>query len=114
MSRARTLSARGRPGLARRSASFVVALALITSLVTSSGCNRYGLEILRGVVEITAAVAVTALVLAAHDAHYHHAHCGHHYVVYESQPVYHYQGRWEYYDPWDDVWYYYPDGPPGY
>lgn len=97
-----------------RTRNVVIALALSTGLATSSGCNRYGLEILRGVVEITAAVAVTALALAAHDAHYHHAHCGHHYVVHESRPVYQYQGRWEYYDPWDDTWYYYPDGLQGY
>jgi hypothetical protein len=97
-----------------RTRNVIIALALTTSLATSSGCNRYGLEILRGVVEIAAAVAWTALVLAAHDAHYHHAHCGHQYVVYESRPVYQYQGRWEYYDPWNETWYYYPDGLPGY
>lgn len=97
-----------------RARGILVALILTVSLIGSSGCNRYGWEVFRSVAELTAYVAVTAMVLAAHDAHYHHAHCGHRYVIYESRPVYHYEGRWEYYDSWDDTWYYYPDGIPGY
>ncbi|MCC6620196.1 MAG: hypothetical protein IT385_03015 [Deltaproteobacteria bacterium] len=92
----------------------VVAALLIASFMGSAGCNRHGWYIFGELVEVAAYVAITAAVLAAHDAHYHHYHCGHHWVVYEERPVYHYQGRWEYYDPYARTWYYYPDGIPGY
>lgn len=92
----------------------VVAALLITTFLGSSACNRYGWQVLGGLVEVAAYVAVTALVLAAHDGHYHHHHCGHRWVAYEDRPVYYYQDRWEYYDPYSRTWYYYPDGVPGY
>ena len=92
----------------------LIAALLISSFVGSAGCNRYGWQMLGSLVEVAAYVAVTALVLASHDAHYHSYHCGHRYVVYEDHPVYDYGGRWEYYDAYEDTWYYYPDGAPGY
>ncbi|MBL8786161.1 MAG: hypothetical protein JNJ59_14780 [Deltaproteobacteria bacterium] len=97
-----------------RSLTLGLVLAVLPLTLTTQGCNRYGWEIFRGAVEVAAYVAVTAMVLAAHDAHYHSYHCGHHYVVVENRPVYEYQGRWEYYDPHEDTWYYYPEGPPDY
>lgn len=92
----------------------LIAALLITLFAGSAGCNRYGWQLFGAVAEAAVYVAVTALVLSTHDAHYHSHHCGHHYVVYEERPVYHYQGRWEYYDPYAETWYYYPDGVPDY
>lgn len=86
----------------------------LTVVLGMSGCNRYGWELFRGAAEIAAYVAVTAMVLSWHDHHHHSYSCGHRYVVYESRPVYQYDGRWEYYDERADRWYYYPDGVPGY
>lgn len=99
--------------MTRRMKLLIVALMLSLGL-SSAGCNRYGWQLLGAAVEVAAYVAVTALVLSAHDSHYHSHHCGHHRVVYEGRPVYEYDGRWEYYDEYDGRWYYYPDGVPGY
>jgi len=110
MTRNHTTTERGKTGWTRR-----IALALVLAFALGgTGCNRYGWELFRGVAEIAAYVAVTALVLSVHDHHYHHYHCGHRYVVYEARPVYYYEGRWEYYDDRAGTWYYYPDGVPGY
>jgi hypothetical protein len=100
----------GRMGWPRK-----VVLGLVLGLVmatSTTACNRYGWELFRGAATIAAYVAVTAAVLSWHDHHHHSYHCGHRYVVYESRPVYHYEGRWEYYDPHARTWYYYPDGVP--
>jgi hypothetical protein len=94
-----------------------VAAALVIAVMmsgTASGCGRAGWELFGHAVGAIAYVAVTAMVLAAHDHHYHGAYCGHTYVVYEQHPVYYYDGRWEYYDPSAGSWYYYPDGIDGY
>lgn len=99
--------------MTRRTRLMIVALMLTLGLGTS-GCNRYGWQLFGAAVELAAYAAVTALVLASHDAHYHSHYCGHHYVEYEGRPVYEYRGRWEYYDPYQRTWYYYPDGVPGY
>jgi len=92
----------------------IVAALLLTVFIGGSGCNRYGWQVLGTIAEVAAYVAVTAVVLAAHDAHYHNHHCGHRYVVYEDRPVYYYEGRWEYYDPYEGTWYVYPEGIPQY
>jgi hypothetical protein len=89
-------------------------LVAFTLSATASGCGRTGWELFGRAVEAVAYVAVTAMVLAAHDHHHHSAYCGHTYVVYEQRPVYYYGGRWEYYDAGADTWYYYPDGIRGY
>jgi len=99
--------------MTRRMNLVIVALLLSLSL-GSVGCNRYGWQLLGDAVELAAYVAVTAIVLSAHDRHYHDAYCGHTHVYYEGHDVYDYRGRWEYYDRYDDRWYYYPDGIPGY
>lgn len=92
----------------------MLGVALTAVIGSGAGCNRYGWELFRGVAELATYVAVTAMVLSWHDHHHHHHGCGHQFVVYESRPVYHYDGRWEYYDDRAETWYYYPDGVPGY
>jgi hypothetical protein len=57
----------------------------------------------------TAAVVGHIAVLAAHDAHYHHDHCGHYRRWYGGRWVYYYGGHWEYYDDGAGSWYYYAD-----
>ncbi|MFH1132206.1 MAG: hypothetical protein V1754_12790 [Pseudomonadota bacterium] len=54
-----------------------------------------------------AAVLGTVAVIAHHDAHMHHYQCGCHRRWYQDQWVYHYDGRWEYYDRHHGRWYYY-------
>lgn len=84
----------------------ITAVVLAASL-TSGGCGRGGFLLARTLVT----VAAVATVLAWHDAHYHHHHCGHEYVYVEERPVYRYQGRWEYYDPDSGRWYMYEELP---
>ena len=91
-----------------KKSKFLVIGALFVVLVTQSGCGRMGMVAAR--VLVTAAVVAT--VLAVHDAHYHHHHCGHEYVIVDERDVYHYQGRWEYYDSHQDQWYEYRDFEP--
>jgi hypothetical protein len=55
----------------------------------------------------TAAIAGHVALLAYHDAHYHHDHCGHYRRWHDSRWVYYYDGRWEYYEPGDGSWYFY-------
>ena len=83
----------------------VVALLLALGLLTSTGCGRMAPFVARTIV----AAAVVATVVAAHDAHMHHHHCGHRSIIIDDHTVYHYQGRWEYYDPSTDTWYEYED-----
>ena len=92
----------------KKKISFAIVAALLSlALATSSGCGRMGGVVVRAMV----ATAVVATVLAAHDAHYHHHHCGHHFVIVEDREVYEYEGRWEYYDPYDGQWYAYDEPP---
>ena len=95
--------------------NLVVAMSLAGTLTaTQPGCTREGWQLMGALAEVAIYVAVTAVVIAHHDAHYHNHYCGHRWVVYEERPVYYYEGRWEYYDHYQDTWYYYPDGVPGY
>jgi len=55
----------------------------------------------------TAAIAGQVAVLAYHDAHYHHDHCGHYRRWHGERWVYYYDGRWEYYEPAEARWYVY-------
>lgn len=57
----------------------------------------------------TAAIAGTVLILAAHDAHYHHEHCGHYRRWHSERWVYYYGGHWEYYEEPSGTWYYYSE-----
>jgi hypothetical protein len=57
----------------------------------------------------TAAVAGQIAILAYHDAHYHHDHCGHYRRWYSGRWVYYYGGHWEYYDNGAGSWYYYAE-----
>jgi len=86
---------------------WVGAMLLSLMLLGQFGCTRHGLHVFRAV----ATVAVYAAILATHDSHYHNHHCGHTYVVHDNRPVYHYQGRWEYYEPDTGNWYHYDRRP---
>jgi hypothetical protein len=94
----------------RRFSVLLVALAL--GLVTSSGCvmsprTAHGIGHVAAAALWTAAVAGQIAVLAYHDAHYHHDHCGHYRRWHSGRWVYYYGGHWEYHD--GDSWYYYED-----
>jgi hypothetical protein len=84
-----------------------IATLLISLVLAQSGCGRAGLHALRAI----STIAAVATILAVHDAHFHSHHCGHQYMMVEERPVYHYQGRWEYYDEHDANWYYYNGSP---
>ena len=56
---------------------------------------------------MTAAIIGTVAVLTHHDAHFHDAYCGHPREWHDGRWVYHYQGRWEYYDHRSGNWYYF-------
>lgn len=91
------------------------ALALVLALVgTSSGCvmsPRTAGSIANVAVAglWTAAVVGQIALLAHHDAHYHHDHCGHYRRWYGGNWVYYYGGQWEYYDDGAGHWYYYAE-----
>ena len=86
-------------------------LAVVASLtVAGSGCTPGMARFAAGAFIMTAAVVTIAAI--HHDAHYHSHHCGHHYVLVEDRPVYHYQGHWEYYDEETGQWYRYRQPPP--
>lgn len=57
----------------------------------------------------TAAIVGTVTVLAYHDAHYHHDHCGHYRRWHDDRWVYYYGGHWEYYDDGSGTWYVYAE-----
>ena len=84
-----------------------VAALLITLTLTTSGCGRMGYLAMRTAIT----VATVATIVHWHDSHFHHHHCGHEYVYVEDRPVYHYQGRWEYYDQESGHWYQYEELP---
>ncbi len=85
---------------------FILVAVVITSLA-QMGCSPRGFAAFR----TFAAFATVATILAAHDAHFHSHHCGHEYVYVDERPVYHYEGRWEYYDAQSGHWYYYEGQP---
>lgn len=85
-------------------------LALCLALgLTSSACSPQLFRDVASVAIFTAAVVGTAHMMADHDAHFHDHWCGHHRRWYHGHWVYHYDDRWEYYDPNEEVWYYYDD-----
>ncbi len=90
----------------------IATLILVAALLTQPACGRHGGGLFAArlftAILMTAAVAT---VLALHDAHTHNYSCGHEYVIVEERPVYHYQGRWEYYDPGSGQWYQYDRRP---
>ena len=90
-----------------RHKKMVLIVLLLGFTATQSGCGRLGYHAVRTLVT----VAAVATVLAWHDSHFHSHHCGHEYVYVEERPVYHYQGRWEYYDAHNGPWYYYNERP---
>ncbi len=57
----------------------------------------------------TATIVGYVAVLESHDAHFHYEHCGHYRRWQDTQWVYYYQGRWEYYQPNDARWYFYTE-----
>ena len=83
-------------------------LTVLALVILAQGCRPMAYFATRAI--ITA--AVVAGVLATHDAHYHDHHCGHDYVYLDQREVYHYEDRWEYYDPHDGHWYHYENPPP--
>lgn len=83
----------------------VATLVAVMLTTTASGCGRMMPFMARMIV----AGAITAVVLSHHDAHYHDHHCGHRRGYIDQQEVYHYQDRWEYYDPETETWYSYDD-----
>lgn len=86
-----------------RNALLVVVMCM--GLVSTSSCTPRGALTGLRVAAAVAEVAVVASILAHHDAHYHHMHCGHRYRYYDGRYNYWYGGHWEYYD--DGVWYAY-------
>jgi hypothetical protein len=81
--------------------------------VTGSGCfvrthGHHGGSLL-GAAILTAAIVGTAMVLAEHDAHHHHKHCGCERRHHNGHWVYYYGNHWEYYDSHDGHWYYFED-----
>ena len=94
----------------RRPLAILPALALAVTL--GSGCvmSPRGAHTVANVAAAalwTAAVAGQIAILAYHDAHYHHDHCGHYRRWYSGRWVYYYGGHWEYYDDGAGNWYYY-------
>ena len=107
---------RSRPaGASRSRAGRLSALALVLALVgTSSGCvmsprTAGSIANVAAAGLWTAAVVGQIALLAYHDAHYHHDHCGHYRRWYGGNWVYYYGGHWEYYDGGAGRWYYYAD-----
>lgn len=96
----------------RRPFAILPTLALAATL--SSGCvmsarDAHTVANVAAVALWTAAVAGEIALLAYHDAHYHHDHCGHYRRWYSGRWVYYYGGHWEYYDPGASSWYYYAE-----
>lgn len=86
----------------------VIGLAFGIVLISFSACTPRMALSLAGTAAYTAAVVgTTAAIVAHHDAHYHHDHCGCPHQYHHGRWVYHYQGRWEYYDPEEGFWYSY-------
>jgi hypothetical protein len=86
--------------------------ALILAVTLGSGCimsprGAHGVANLAAAALWTAAVAGQIAILAYHDAHYHHDHCGHYRRWHSDRWVYFYGGHWEYYDDRAGNWYYY-------
>ncbi len=82
-------------------------LAAMTILALGTGCTpRMAGQIFNAAI-VTAAVVGTAAILAHHDSHYHHYHCGCRRHWHQGNWVYYYNYGWEYYDPHANVWYRY-------
>lgn len=92
----------------RRPKRLLLAVALSVGLMSSAGCSP---SMARFAAAAFVGTAAAVMILAAHDAHYHDAYCGHQVVVVEDRPVYYYQGHWEYYDPDTGEWYVYREPP---
>ncbi len=90
----------------RRVRTWAVACLLAVGLALQPGCGH---RLALGVARVVAVGVAAAAVLAGHDAHMHSHVCGHEYVIIEDREVYHYQGRWEYYDPDTGEWYEYEE-----
>lgn len=84
----------------------LLALTLVAFLgFGSTGCNPRFAGRLVGAAIATTAIVGTAMVLAHHDAHFHHADCGCPREFHGGQWVYFYGGGWEYHH--QGVWYRY-------
>ena len=84
----------------------IISAAIVAVLSMSIACSP---AMFRIVATAAITTAVAAAVIHSHDDHYHHSRCGHEYVIVDGREVYQYQGRWEYYDPYDGQWYFYED-----
>jgi hypothetical protein len=87
-------------------------VAAVLASLLASGCivSPRGAHIVGNVAAAalwTAAIVGTVTVLAYHDAHYHHDHCGHYRRWHESRWVYYYGGHWEYHEA--GTWYVYSE-----
>jgi hypothetical protein len=96
--------------LKRRFPAVALTLALAVGAATSTGCvvSPRTAATMANVAAVglwTAAIVGQVAILAYHDAHYHHDHCGHYRRWHSGRWVYHYGGQWEYYE--DGAWYYY-------
>ena len=84
----------------------VLSVALVLAFLTSTACSP---GLFRFAASAVITTAVVAAVIHAHDSHFHHEYCGHKSVLFDGREVYHYQGRWEYYDSYRQEWYVYDD-----
>ena len=84
-------------------------IVLLTSLVLSTGCGPRMARHMVGAALVGAAIAGTAVVLAHHDAHYHHVNCGCHREWHDGRWTYYYDSAWEYRDPHTGTWYRYDE-----
>ncbi len=87
----------------------MLALALSLSALASTGCfiDARGMGPVARAALWTAAIIGTAIVIDAHDDHYHHESCGHYRRWHEDRWVYYYEEHWEYYDEPSSRWYVY-------
>lgn len=90
----------------KRIAYILVSMAV---LIIISGCHPRVMRHVGRAALVGAVVTGTAVAVAAHHAHHHHARCGHHREHHHGRWVYHNEGRWEYYDEHERRWYHYRD-----
>ncbi len=93
----------------KKLATVAALIVLVASLGLTTGCGPRMARHLVGAAIVGAAVAGTAVVLAHHDAHYHHHNCGCHREWHDGHWTYYYGSAWEYRDPETGVWYRYQD-----
>jgi len=90
---------------------------LLATTAIGPGCSREGLQLAANIFWLAASAVelVSAVASLSHASqHYHYGNCGHQRAVYDGRQVFYANDQWEYYDDYNDTWYVYPDGLPGY